>query len=319
MIREIAELKNMIKGLSLQNNTQRVKACGICADHFHPTNACPQLQNNTLAEVHAVGGYGPPRPRSDNQAQNNYNPRWRDQAEWQPQYQPQYQPRHPAPQANASPSMEDMLKTLTQYFTTHVQTTESSLRNMEKQINQLAQTVTHLAQKNTNSLPAQAEVDSQVRNVSAITLRNGKYLGESPLAEKGRIAEEGVTGENTRPLGETHARASSREQTSLSSREQAVTNPEDNSRSREQRHVRAPADTSDIVFAPEQGGPSGTTQDKEDTKTEGTSHLGKRIMSGQIFHLSAQRNLPHLFPKLSRTQGLQLMTRKYLRHLASVR
>ena len=94
VIREIAELKNMIKGLSMQNKTQQVKACGICADHFHPTDACPQLQDDTIAEVHAVGGYGPPRPHFENQAQNNYNPRWRDQAEWQQQQQPQYQPQY---------------------------------------------------------------------------------------------------------------------------------------------------------------------------------------------------------------------------------
>ena len=213
VIREIAELKNMIKGLSLQNKTQQVKACGICADHFHPTDACPQLQDDTIAEVHAVGGFGPPRPRFENQAQNNYNPRWRDQAEWQqqqqPQYQPQYQPRPPAPQPNASPSTEDMLKTLTQHFTAHVQTTESSIKNMEKQIGQLAQAVTHLAQKNANSLPAQPEVNPQVRNVSAITLRSGKYLGESPLAEKDDIIEEKLSEPNARPLAESRARASS--------------------------------------------------------------------------------------------------------------
>ena len=112
----------------------------------------------------------------------------------------------------ASPSTEDMLKTLTQHFTTHVQTTESSIKNMEKQIGQLAQAVTHLAQRNSNSLPAQPEVNPQVRNVSAITLRSGKYLGESPLAEKDEIAEEEVAEPNTRPLTETRARASPSEE-----------------------------------------------------------------------------------------------------------
>ena len=78
---------------------------------------------------------------------------------------------------------------------------------MEKQIGQLAQAVTHLAQKNANSLPAQPEVNPQVRNVSAITLRSGKHLGEGPLAEKDEITEEEFSEPNARPLIETRARA----------------------------------------------------------------------------------------------------------------
>lgn len=62
IVEEIAELKSILKGLTMQSQTRQVKACGICADHFHPTDACPQLQDDTIAEVHAVGGYGPPRP-----------------------------------------------------------------------------------------------------------------------------------------------------------------------------------------------------------------------------------------------------------------
>lgn len=73
VINEIVELKNMIKGLKLQNRNQQVKACEICTNHFHPTDACPQLQHDTIAEVRDVWGYGPQRPRIDSQA-DNYNP-----------------------------------------------------------------------------------------------------------------------------------------------------------------------------------------------------------------------------------------------------
>ena len=76
MTSEIAEIKSMIKGLALGRDPQ-ARVCGICADQSHPTDLCPQLQDPTIADVHAMGGYGPPRPRFDNQA-NNYNPRWND-------------------------------------------------------------------------------------------------------------------------------------------------------------------------------------------------------------------------------------------------
>jgi hypothetical protein len=114
-----------------------------------------------------------------------------------------------------------MLKTLTQHFTTHVQTTESNIKNMEKQIGQLAKAVTQLAQRNSNSLPAQPEVNPQVRNVSAIALSSGRYLGESPVAEKGEFAEEESTEQNMRPLMEARARASPSEESLTETRGRA--------------------------------------------------------------------------------------------------
>ena len=53
----------------------------------------------------------------------------------------------------------------------------------------------------------QTKVNRKVRNVSAITLRSGKYLGGSPLAEKDEIGEEKSTEENLRPLPPIRARA----------------------------------------------------------------------------------------------------------------
>ena len=117
---EIAEIKSMIKGLALGRDPQ-ARVCGICADQSHPTDLCPQLQDPTIADVHAIGGYGPPRPRFDNQA-NNYNPRWNDHpgfrwndpagGQQQPPsqqhnpYRPQYQSNriHLSPTTRANPS-----------------------------------------------------------------------------------------------------------------------------------------------------------------------------------------------------------------------
>jgi hypothetical protein len=73
---EMAELKDMMKKFMMQGTTQQVKACGICADISHATDACPQLQEPE-AEVNVVGGFGPSKPRYDPYS-NSYNPGWRD-------------------------------------------------------------------------------------------------------------------------------------------------------------------------------------------------------------------------------------------------
>ena len=74
---DIAELKDMVRRLTLQGTPQQLKACGICADQFHLTDACPQFQDDTNVEVNALGGYGPPTPRNYPYS-NNYNLGWRD-------------------------------------------------------------------------------------------------------------------------------------------------------------------------------------------------------------------------------------------------
>ena len=60
-----------------------------------------------------------------------------------------------------------------------------------------------------------------MRNVSGITLRSGKYLGESPLASKGEFAEEESSKQNTRPLVEARARASPSEESLTETRGRA--------------------------------------------------------------------------------------------------
>ncbi|KAL0431088.1 UNVERIFIED_CONTAM: hypothetical protein Sradi_0734800 [Sesamum radiatum] len=57
---------------------QEVTVCGICANPRHPTDACPSLQEGTMPNVNAVGGFpGKPQQRYDPHS-NFYNPGWRD-------------------------------------------------------------------------------------------------------------------------------------------------------------------------------------------------------------------------------------------------
>src|ERR1044071_9961859 len=85
---------------------------------------------------------------------------------------------------------------------------ESSIKNLERKVGQLAEGFTTIAQSTSKSLPSQTEVNPQVRNVNAVHLRSGKYLGESSLAEKDEINEEGLSEKKAWPLTAKRARAS---------------------------------------------------------------------------------------------------------------
>ena len=80
-------------------------------------------------------------------------------------------------------SIEDILNTLTKHFATHVQTTKSSIKNLEKQVGQLAEAITRIDARTSGNLPSQT---GEVRreNVSAVTLRSGKQLHNEPIAEE---------------------------------------------------------------------------------------------------------------------------------------
>ena len=130
------------------------------------------------ADVNVVGGYGPPRPGYERQGYNmraNDHPgfRWSDpsggQQAYRPPHQQQQQQQGQQYQSRpAWPSTSEMLRELTQHFTTHVKTTESSIKNLEKQVGQLASDVSRIAQGSSNSLPSQTVVNPQVRSLNAL-------------------------------------------------------------------------------------------------------------------------------------------------------
>jgi len=68
--REMDEIKRMVKKLMLNGGIQQVRACGLCAETTHPTDACPTLDDPPAA-VNAMGDYQGHRPRYDPYAVNN--------------------------------------------------------------------------------------------------------------------------------------------------------------------------------------------------------------------------------------------------------
>ncbi|XP_073153374.1 uncharacterized protein [Henckelia pumila] len=59
-------------------NGQTAKACGICTAIGHATDMCPTLQEESIEQVNATGGFLGPPQRKYNPYSNTYNPGWKD-------------------------------------------------------------------------------------------------------------------------------------------------------------------------------------------------------------------------------------------------
>ncbi|XP_048492418.1 uncharacterized protein LOC125493273 [Beta vulgaris subsp. vulgaris] len=207
---EVSDLKNMFRQFMMSNKPQQVKACGICSNTGHPTDACPTLQEDTQ-QVNALGYQG---NRKYDPYSNSYNPGWRDhptftykqgnqnfqgnqnlqQGNRPPPFKQPYQPQGQSSSSN-SMSTEDMIKALTKNVTTmqsnmvqFQQETKSSIYNLETQVGQMSSVMNRLEAQNSGKLPSQTEVNPK-KNVSVVTLRSGKELiNHAP--KKGKVVEE---------------------------------------------------------------------------------------------------------------------------------
>ena len=181
VLAEIAELKHLVKNYAAEQSGQKARACGICGDLSHPTDCCPQLQdNNNVEDVNAIGGYN--RPRFDNRNGNsgNYNPRYNDHPgfRWRDNQGAQNnQGGYQAPAPNNGPSTQEMLDQLTKHFASHSQKTDESIGRIERQVSQLASQVGALAQATSNALPSQT-IPNPRANVSAI------FIGSNSATEE---------------------------------------------------------------------------------------------------------------------------------------
>ncbi|KAK8612674.1 hypothetical protein V6N13_092785 [Hibiscus sabdariffa] len=166
---KIDQLTNVVSSL-IAEKSRSFKACGICTQTDHPTDSCPSLQEET---VNAVGNFPGPPQRPYNPYRNSYNPGWRDHPNLSYAPKPTYQPRPPQQyQSSNKPSIETLMEQLVQSQTR----TDSRMQEMEKQINQLAQTLGRLESQ--GKLSSQTEPNPK-ENVSAITLRSGTIVEPS--------------------------------------------------------------------------------------------------------------------------------------------
>ncbi|KAJ9168433.1 hypothetical protein P3X46_019958 [Hevea brasiliensis] len=179
---------------------QIVKVCGICLGLGHATDMCPTLQEDELMQhANAVGNYGQPQCRYD-PFSNTYNPIWRDHPNLSYGNQPvqnQYQQQRPqvnqppSPPSNQGMSLDEIVKAFasnTQWFQ---QETRNSIQNIERQISQLALSVSKLEAQGSGKLPSQA-VTNPRENASAIVLQSGKEVDNQTPHESMKKKKQGA-------------------------------------------------------------------------------------------------------------------------------
>ncbi|XP_052623856.1 uncharacterized protein LOC128129270 [Lactuca sativa] len=194
---------------------QQLMVCGIFAMTGHYTDKCPTLGSEP-EDVNAMGGYqDQPRPMG---FQNNFNPNWRNNQNnpyppkqnppnilmrpEHPQYPSQKPPyphnsynppnyQQPPQQGQSSGthqmSLQELVTSLAQSQTQFQQETKNTFSNIQAQIGDLATALNKIEQR--GKLPSQTEKNP---NVSAITLRSRKTLGESNPKRVSREEEDEV-------------------------------------------------------------------------------------------------------------------------------
>ncbi|XP_052619849.1 uncharacterized protein LOC128126140 [Lactuca sativa] len=199
---QLSELTKLVMMLAKDKCVQPTpRPCGICTQVGHPTDMCPQLQEEDYEEAKAMGGYsganqrGYEQPRGDQRWNTNQGWGGNQQGNYQqnqshqyqprppfpqnqprPPFQPQnFQPRHPQqppPQASSSSmSLEDIVKSLATSTQSFQQETKASIKRLEQKVSQLAQSVSKMESQ--GKLPSQTEKNPK-HNACASTLRGGK-------------------------------------------------------------------------------------------------------------------------------------------------
>nr|AFM95209.1 hypothetical protein [Cynara cardunculus var. scolymus] len=166
---------------------EQVKACGICLGTGHPTDACPQLQEDvfvTAEDVNAVGGFqGQPQQQRyfNNTFGNQRPPQFQNFVQRPPQQQfQQGAPFNPnqATSSGSGMSLEDIVKNLATNTLQFQQKTEASIQNLGAQMTQLATAVSRLESR--GKLPSQTETPPKL-NVSMMTLKSEKKAGRARM------------------------------------------------------------------------------------------------------------------------------------------
>ncbi|XP_052619833.1 uncharacterized protein LOC111889560 [Lactuca sativa] len=213
---QLSELTKVVMMLAKDKGVHPTpRPCGICTQVGHPTDICPQLQEEDYEEAKVMGGYsgsnqrGYEQPRGDQRWSNNQGWGGNQQGNYQPSQPHQYQQRPPFPSQNFQPrqpqhppqqsgsssmSLEDIVKSLTTSTQAFQQETKASIKNLEKQVSQLATSVGKLESQ--GKLPAQTETNPR-HNVCAITLRGGKSY-DGPKVSVDQKEEEIVVEEATK-------------------------------------------------------------------------------------------------------------------------
>ncbi|KAJ9162578.1 hypothetical protein P3X46_022340 [Hevea brasiliensis] len=147
----------------------------------------------------AVGNYGQPQCRYD-PFSNSYNLGWRDHPNLSYGNQPvqnQYQQQRPQvnqpplPPSNQGMSLDEIVKALASNTQQFQQETRNSIQNIEKQIGQLASSVSKLEAQGSGKLPSQIVMNPR-ENASAIVLQSGKEVDNQTPHESMKKKKQGA-------------------------------------------------------------------------------------------------------------------------------
>ena len=164
---QMQALTSMMRDFMVKGKAQQVKSCGICSFN-HPTDSCPQLQEEGNEEVSAIGFQNQGFQKRNDLFSNTYNPGWRDhpnlkygnpsghqqQSFFQPQQQSYPRPPHhgQGSSSNSNMSTEEMLNTLTKNMIQFQDKTRSSIKNIERQMGQISRAISKLEARDSEKL-----------------------------------------------------------------------------------------------------------------------------------------------------------------------
>ncbi|XP_073119714.1 uncharacterized protein [Henckelia pumila] len=182
---QLIELTSRVRQMAVGNG-QTAKACGICAKVGHATDMCPTLQEKSVEQVKATGGFpgwkDHPNLRYGNPPVNQPTPHVQPNNQ---AYRPPYHPPPQRPQISAPGEfLENIVKDLPTNMLNFQQETRASIQNLNTQVGHLATAVNRLEAQHSNGLLSQTVLNPK-ENVSAITLRSGREMKGCQKVESG--------------------------------------------------------------------------------------------------------------------------------------
>ncbi|KAL0291435.1 UNVERIFIED_CONTAM: Retrovirus-related Pol polyprotein from transposon opus [Sesamum radiatum] len=160
-------------------NGAPVGPCGACGQIGHSSQDC-QVGNPSI--VHEDANFVSNGGRSNfNPYSNTYNPGWRSHPNFSWSNNQQQGPARPVPPRQPPPqepksNLEEMFSKFITATDTRFQNQDASIRNIEMQLGQL---VSMVSGRREGQLPSDTEKNPK-EQVNAVTLKNGKTLGEEP-------------------------------------------------------------------------------------------------------------------------------------------
>ncbi|KAL7616914.1 hypothetical protein Lser_V15G01789 [Lactuca serriola] len=145
---QLSELTKVVMMLAKDKGVQSTPhPYGICTQVGHPTNMCPQLQEEEYEEANVIGGYSGHNQRTYDQPRGNQGWNNNQSMGYQQRPPPHYQARPPFPQQNYQPrqlqpppqqvgsssmSLEDIVKSFATSTQSFQQKTKASIKNLEQ-------------------------------------------------------------------------------------------------------------------------------------------------------------------------------------------